>query len=833
MIARPARPDHEPTLWEETEDASVADVVIGVDAPDLLPTYSYRIPAHLEPLLTVGTCVHVSFGGRETLGYVFALRSIPATDPLAGRLKDIIAVVEDAVTFNKEQAASAKWISDTYICDLASAIKCIAPAAFGARVVITAALSSFEGASDGLPINQSHIIEILKRLDGRAELDELRKQAALSAFSGSYTALVRKGLIYESRIVSRSKVVSKQVKAYALGFPTAVQDGKKSPAQDRILKVLEEFEQAGKTPVLPEKLLSVAQSSTSALKALVDKGTVVVRSLDVRRAPGPAPSARSVAPKLTAGQNRASQWIAKQVTENSPYSSTALLFGVTASGKTEVYLDAIDRTLKTGRSAIVLVPEIALTAQVVEVFSSRFGDEVAVLHSKLSEGERHDEWRRLQQSKARIAVGARSAVFAPVDNIGLIVVDEEHESSYKQENQPRYNARDVALECARLNGSTVILGSATPALETYFSAITGKSALLEMPERIDNRPLPSVELIDLRDEMKEHRSLFSRRLIDGIEHTLANGKQAILFLNRRGYAQFILCRDCGYVARCPNCAVSLAFHSAWNVLRCHHCGYSRKAPTVCPSCSGTKIKTFGVGTEKVEEEVMKCFPNARVARMDRDTTSRKGAHAGILKRFRERDADILIGTQMVAKGLDFPNVTLVGVISADTSINMPDFRAAERTFQLLTQVAGRAGRGEHPGEVIIQTFNPEHYSLQMAVKQDYKGFYDQEIKFREELKYPPFSRFANLIISDTDSGTVRQQAQAIADSFRMYLPEEIELIGPAPAPLSKLRNSYRWHIALRAPVDVPLSEIVRNGLSNLTTAHRRHVSVDIDPQSMV
>jgi primosomal protein N' (replication factor Y) len=833
MTSSLSRADQEPTLWEELEDVSVADIVVGVDAPDLLPTYSYRVPEYLGSLVSVGTCVHVSFGGRETLGYVFGLRNIASADPLSGRLKDIIAIVEDAVTFNEEQAASAKWISDTYICDLSAAVKCIAPAALGASVVITVALTSCDSSSEGLPIHQAHIVETLKRLNGRAILDDLRKHSAISAFTGSYAALIRKGIIHESRSVSRAKVISKQVKAYSLGTPLSPEQIRNSPAQGRILQVLADFEQSGRSPVLPERLLSVAQCSTSALKALVDKGAVVIQSLAVRRAPGEVSSERSKPPSLTKGQRMATNWLAHEIERTPSQSSTALLFGVTASGKTEVYLDAIDRTLKTGRTAIVLVPEIALTAQVVEVFTSRFGDDVAVLHSKLSEGERHDEWRRLQQSKARIAVGARSAVFAPVENVGLIVVDEEHESSYKQENQPRYNARDVALERARLNGATVILGSATPALETFYAAKKGQITLLEMPGRIDNRPLPAVELIDLRDEMKEHKSLFSRRLVDGIEQTLANGRQAILFLNRRGYAQFILCRDCGYVARCPNCAVSLAFHAAWNALRCHHCGYSRKAPTLCPSCSGTKIKTFGVGTEKVEEEVLKCFPNARVARMDRDTTSKKGAHAGILKRFREQDADILIGTQMVAKGLDFPNVTLVGVISADTSINMPDFRAAERTFQLLTQVAGRAGRGEHLGEVIIQTFNPEHYSLQMAVKQDYQGFYEHEIKFREELKYPPFSRFANLIVSDADSADVRQQAQAVAVSFKKVLPEEVDLIGPAPAPLSKLKNSYRWHIALRAPVDAPLSDIVRIGLSKLASAQRRHISVDIDPQSMV
>ncbi len=830
-------PNASSSLWEEFDEIDVVDVVVDVEAPELQPTYTYRVPPPLRNRLDMGSCVHVPFGGRDTLGYVLAHRKLKSSDSLAPRLKDVIAKVEGAVTFTPEQAHIAEWISDRYVCDLPSAVRCIAPAAFGARVVTIARLENdgIRPEDLGDAMVQAHIVEALRTLGGEAEVDELRKRASVSAFPGSYAALVRKGVITESREVSRARTTARTVRAYALGSAVDTLSGRSSPAGERILQALADFQRKGEAPVLPEKLLTAAQASSGALKTLTEKGAVVIETLEVRRAPHYTGPTRTIAPTFTPGQQAATEWLAESIRLRR--ADTALLFGVTASGKTEVYLDAIGRTLQAGRNAIVLVPEIALTGQVVEVFTGRFGDEVAVLHSRLSGGERFDEWRRLQEGKARIAVGARSAVFAPVENIGLIVVDEEHEASYKQDSLPRYNAREVARERARASSATLLLGSATPSLETFYAteSVTRHPSsvhLLEMPERIENRPLPSVTLIDMREELREHKSLFSRHLIEQVGDRVASGQQVILFLNRRGYSQFVLCRDCGYVARCPNCAVSLAYHAAWNSLKCHHCDYGRAAPTVCPSCGSTRIRGFGIGTERVEEEVAKHFPDARLARMDRDTTSRKGAHAGILRRFREGEADILIGTQMVAKGLDFPNVTLVGVISADTSINMPDFRAAERTFQLLTQVAGRAGRGVVPGEVVIQTFSPEHYSLQMATQQDYRGFYNKEIAFREELRYPPFSRFANLVCTAEVSAEARRRAHAVAAALKSVTPKEVELIGPAAAPLSKLKTLYRWHVVLRAPVESLLSDWVREAVSTLPISDRIRIAIDIDPMSM-
>jgi primosomal protein N' (replication factor Y) len=824
------------SLWEEFAQIDIADVVVDVDAPDLQDFYSYRVPERMQNTLQVGACVHIPFAGRETLGYVLARRKLATADPLCGKLKEIIAVVEDAITINAEQLHAVRWMSEHYVCDLLSAIRCVAPATLGARVTTMARLAEpgIRAADAGDSLPQAHILETLRALDGAAELEILRETANLPGFSTAYAALLKKGLLVETRAVARAKTVGKKVKAYALGAAADVLNsaGRRSPQQQRLLNALLERTRRGDGPMPADELLPAAQASAASLRGLVEKGLVQVSERMVRRVPVVAPEKRTVPPPLTPGQQQAAELLHASI--RSGQMRTVLLFGVTASGKTEVYLDAITHTLAAGRSAIVLLPEIALTAQVVDVFLGRFGEQVAVLHSRLSEGERHDEWRRMQQGRARIVVGARSAIFAPVENVGLIVVDEEHEASYKQENTPRYNAKDLARERARLSRAVLVLGSATPSLESYFASVPDSPSILrvEMRERIENRPLPRVEVVDLRAEFKERRALFSQRLVDAMAERLRRKQQIILFLNRRGYAQFVLCRDCGWVAKCPHCAVSLAFHAYDRTLKCHHCEYTARAPQVCADCGGAKVRAFGIGTEKVEEEVLKFFPSARVARMDRDTTARKGEHTRIVRDFRQGEAEILIGTQMVAKGLDFPNVTLVGVISADTAINMPDFRAAERTFQLLTQVAGRAGRGVNPGEVIVQTFSPDHYAIQAAMHQDYEAFYRQEILFREELRYPPFSRFANLIYADEREPKAQARASALAAALERVTPQEVEIIGPSAAPLARLKNQFRYHVALRAPTDTPLADLVRAALARLSPADRLGLSIDMDPLSM-
>jgi primosomal protein N' (replication factor Y) len=501
-----------------------------------------------------------------------------------------------------------------------------------------------------------------------------------------------------------------------------------------------------------------------------------------------------------------------------------LLHGVTGAGKTEIYLRAIAEVLGRGQQAVVLVPEIALTPQTIRRFAARFPGRVTVWHSELAEGERFDVWRRVRTDHpaAQVVVGSRSALFLPFPRLGLIVLDEEHESSYKQERTPRYHARTAAVELGRITGAPVILGSATPALETYFAARRGEISLLSLPRRIRTGEwtdasstlpfpqaatlgdLPPVSIVDMRQELRAgNRSMFSRALAAGLRHVLQAGQQAILYLNRRGAATFVMCRDCGHVEACPRCAIPLTFHNEGEALVCHHCNRRYAAPTICAECQGRRIRYFGAGTERVEETVRQEFPNARTLRWDRDVTGTRGSHDAILSKFTAHEADVLIGTQMIAKGLDLPLVTLVGVVAADTGLFLPDFRAAERTFQLLTQVAGRAGRSTLGGEVIVQTYHPDHYAVVAAGAHDYDAFYRQEMAFRRQQGYPPVRRLARLVYHNTQRAKAQAESTRLAEQLRAEITRlgltDTDLIGPAPCFFSQQRGEFRWQLVVRSP----------------------------------
>lgn len=530
--------------------------------------------------------------------------------------------------------------------------------------------------------------------------------------------------------------------------------------------------------------------------------------------------------------------------EGETKSRAFLLHGVTGSGKTEVYLQAIAHALGKGMGAIVLVPEISLTPQTVERFKARFSSGalktlVAVLHSHLSAGERHDEWQKIRQNRARIVIGARSAIFSPVEKLGLIIVDEEHEHSYKQEESPRYHARDVAVKRAQLEGAVVVLGSATPSLESYYNAKLGKYALLQMPTRADDKTMPVVRVVDMRMEARKEKGvpIFSRPLRDQISRRLEKREQVILFLNRRGYASSLQCPKCGYVAGCPNCSISLTYHRKNQRLICHICSHNSPAPLVCPepSCKNPAIRYSGVGTERVEETLTKLFPQARIARMDSDALKRKDDFRRILGDFRTGKIDILVGTQMIAKGLHFPNVTLVGIIFADLALHIPDFRAGERTFQLLTQVAGRAGRGEVEGEVVVQAFTPFHPAIQYARRHDFEGFYEQEIEFREQLKYPPLRRIALLTFRGRNEQKVGLCADQVARELEKELPGigEVLICGPAPAPLLKAENFFRYQIMLRGQHMPRLSRYLSTLQEKMKMPEDIVMSVDIDPVNLI
>lgn len=509
-----------------------------------------------------------------------------------------------------------------------------------------------------------------------------------------------------------------------------------------------------------------------------------------------------------------------------------LLHGVTGSGKTEVYLQSIAYALELGRSSIVLVPEISLTPQTVARFKARFGEKIAVLHSRLIGSKRANEWERIASGEAKIVVGARSAIFAPLKDLGLVVVDEEHETSYKQEDAPRYNARDVAIKRAELSNAVIILGSATPSLESFYAARTGKYTLVELPERIDARLMPEVEIVDMRDEMarKKAVSIFSHTLQSWIQKDISANKQVILFLNRRGFSTFISCRKCGHVLNCKRCSVSLTYHFHTKKAICHHCGYKIDPPDICPECNSNYVKYWGIGTEKVESEVHRLFPSARIARMDTDSTHKRGTHERVLSKFKDHKIDILVGTQMIAKGLDFPKVTLVGVISADTALNLPDFRAGERTFNLLTQVAGRAGRGDAGGRVIIQTYTPGHYSIQAAKNHDYNDFYGKEIVFRKELNLPPFCHMAVLTFRGRKEEKVLKTAESIREKLeKKNKLKSLEIIGPAPAAISKIKGMYRWNLFLKSSKVENITSLLGKVLRNRRREGGVIITVDVEP----
>ncbi|WP_040211637.1 primosomal protein N' [Clostridium polynesiense] len=513
-----------------------------------------------------------------------------------------------------------------------------------------------------------------------------------------------------------------------------------------------------------------------------------------------------------------------------------LINGITGSGKTEVYMNLVEHYMSKKKSSIVLVPEISLTPQMVERFKGRFGKDIAIFHSKLSDGERYDEWFRVKQGKVKLAIGARSAIFLPFSDLGLIVIDEEHENSYKSDSDPKYHVRDVARYLSKEKGCKVVLGSATPSIETYFETFNNSINLINLKNRVDGASLPLITLIDMREELaNNNRSMFSRQLVEDINLRLNKKEQIILFLNRRGYSTFVSCRKCGYVFKCPNCDISLTYHNNGNLV-CHYCGHRERSSNICPQCKSKYVKYFGIGTEKLENEIKKVFPDARTLRMDFDTTRKKNSYEDIYNTFKKGEADILLGTQMIAKGLDFANVTLVGVISADLSLNLPDYRSAEKTFQLITQVAGRAGRRKKPGKVIVQTYSPHHYSLQFAKSYDYDSFFDSEIKIRKAMNNPPFSRILSINLSSENENLLIKKINDIGINLKEEFKDgQYEILGPSPCIISKIKSMYRWQILIKGIIDNHKAALIKNRVYDLIkdVYSDIRINIDINPNSLL
>ena len=582
--------------------------------------------------------------------------------------------------------------------------------------------------------------------------------------------------------------------------------------------------------------LEVITDTTSAiLKTLQNKEYIEIIEQEVERNPFINKNIeRTNKLKLTPEQKEAFEKIEKEIKEENY--KEFLLYGVTGSGKTEIYLQAIEEVLKKGKTAIVLVPEISLTPQMVDRFISRFGQEdIAVLHSKLSVGERYDQWKKIKKGECKIVIGARSAIFAPINNLGLIIIDEEHDSSYKSETNPRYNAKELAGYIAKQNSIPLILGSATPDVCTYYKAKNNNIELLELTKRANNSKLPIVETVDLRMELANgNKSILSEKLYNEIEKNLLDKKQTILFLNRRGYSTFVMCRDCGYTVKCKNCNITMTYHLNTNKLKCHYCGHEEKSVLECPECHSKNIKYFGTGTQKLEEEINKIFPNASTIRMDIDTVSKKNSHEEILNKFKNENIDILIGTQMVVKGHHFPNVTLVGVIAADSSLYIEDYKASERTFQILTQVAGRAGREKLPGRVIIQTYNPENFAIECSKKQDYDKFYETEIELRKQLKYPPFCDIISIGLTDIDNNKIKNVSERLYKNIKNLIEKENTntfIYKPLPCPIDKIKNRYRWRIIIKGKLTNKLINVINKAIE-ITNSKTTRIIVDTNPSNL-
>ena len=812
----------------------------------LSKTFYYQAPESLKESIEIGKRVLVPLGKRRITGYVLGFHAEVDIEDV----KDIIDVLDDLPLFSKDDLIFYRWVSNYYFSTLGEVIKTALPKGIDIETIQTLSITEkgagFLASSDDNSLPCQVLKEILqnkgvtlkylaKRLSGDIPHSLLFKLKDNGLVNMEFKEKARRVNPKTERFIRQKR------ERLSMESMTQAMDmlEKRAPKQAKILKFIRDRDKVSFRALRQE-----FGDSSVCVKRLKEKGLISIFSEEVYRDPFEGDDYNKESPpRLTKGQQEVLNRVSRSIESERFF--PFLLYGVTGSGKTEIYIKSIEEALKLGKEAIVMVPEISLTPQLVSRFRSRFGNNIGLLHSGLSEGERYDEWRRIKRREVRIAIGVRSAVFTPFENIGIIIVDEEHETSYKQEEKLPYSARDLAIVRAKLSSAVVILGSATPSIESYNNSQKGKLTQLRLPERIGNKPLPVVEVLDMRDEVKDNPYgglIFSNRLKEAIKETLVRKEQVLLFLNRRGFANFVICDQCGFIVKCPNCSVSLVHHLKRGALHCHYCSYSIQIPVICPECGRAKVQSFGLGTERVEEEVKRLFPNVMVARMDRDTTTRKKSHQKIIRRLEEGKTDILIGTQMIAKGHDLPGVTLVGVISADTSLGFPDFRASERTFQLLTQVAGRAGRGELPGRVVIQTFNPEHYSIQRARRHDFLNFFSEEMSFRRETNYPPFSRLIIFRITGNSERRTEKYAYELGKVSKDLLDRNrdfrkcIEILGPVAAPLERLKGKYRKQILIKGRKPNLLHSFARNVINNATAGIKSSgvkLSVDVDPINML
>lgn len=822
-------------------DYAYAGIVVNTGSRQTDTIYTYRIPSELQSKIKIGSKVIIPFGLSSKLleGYVFELKSETNFE----RLKDIKYVIEDGITLSEKQINLCHWLRDTYLCTYFEAISLLIPSGttLKKKKIYSIAyedLMSFKSFKK-LSERQKQIFNIIKT-EREISHKDIEKRLDFD-FKNDLKVLLKKKLLHvEERFYS--DVTSKYKKIVVLNFDKNKANDILSTLSQRAFKQIEVLKFLLKVNKIElNVLISKTNASRSVISQLISKGLICIKEEKEFRSPITKKNIQIDEPKILNSEQK-SVYEKIETFLNKKRYETFLIHGVTGSGKTEIYMQLVQQVLNKQKQAIVLVPEISLTTQIVNKFINRFGKKIAVLHSKLSLGERLDQWKKIKNNEISIIVGARSAIFAPCENLGIIIIDEEHESSYKSEKNPKYQTIDVAKFICKSEKIPLVLGTATPSVESYYKAMNSEYKLLTLKNRFNNNPLPTIEIVDMRRELDEgNKSIFSRNLYNSMKECLANNKQVILFLNRRGFSTFISCRRCGYVLKCLNCDISLTYHYGNNIAKCHYCGYFRSVPHTCPSCGSKYIRHFGTGTEKVEEYVKKLFPSINVKRLDVDTTSRKGELERIINSFENRKTDILIGTQMVTKGLDFPYVTLVGVLSADITLNLPDYRANERTFQLLTQVAGRAGRHDFKGKVIIQTYSPNNYAITSVRNHNYKNFFEKELNIRKEFLYPPFCNLINIIIYGQDENNVIKSANQIFEELKLHMYsknnfKDVIVLGPNPAIYSKIKKNYRWQILIKyQSID---HENIKGIINNICNINKRNIvdnniniSFDINPYS--
>lgn len=821
-----------------------AEIIVDNNSTQTDILYTYRIPIEFQDNLKIGMRVIVPFGMGNMLlqGLVIKMKNTISFNK--NKLKDIVEIVDKEPILSSNLIELGLWMRREYLAQYIEVFKTIMPTGITKKVkqyiyVVDENINITNIKSK----NQKKIIKFLFDNNG-IEFEELKKALEISNINSSLKSLKSKNIIKVENKIEQDinkkyeKVVVKLFKN--LDIPKILKGlNKLAKKQKEVILFLKDYKE-----IKLKDLTNLVGSSYSTIRSLESKNLISIIDKESPRQVLDKNYKKTENMELNKEQTECYNRINNSISNEK--SKKFLIHGVTGSGKTEVYIQLIENVIKKQKQAIVLIPEISLTPQTVERFVSRFGNNVAVLHSGLSLGERYDEWSKIKENKVDIVIGARSAIFAPFKNLGIIIIDEEHENSYKSSINPKYDTIKVAEKRSELENAILVLGSATPSINTYYLAEMGKYELLQMNKRANKQEMPNVDVIDMREELENgNKTIFSNRLYNDIITNLKDERQIILFLNRRGFSTFISCRECGYVEKCPSCDVSLTFHKKENWLKCHYCGFAKKPVEVCPKCESKYIRYFGIGTQKVEEMVKKTFENINVERMDIDTTSKKNSHEEILDRFKNKEIDILIGTQMISKGLDFPNVLLVGVIAADLTLNLPDYRASERTFQLLTQVAGRSGRGERKGNVVVQTYDPNHYSIIYARSHDYIGFYKEEIKLRKIFNYPPYVNIISIVFSGLDVRELEKITKYISDAIIKnirYKNKDFDVSNniskPMPSPIPKIKNKYRWQMIIKSS-DKEL-KVIKNIIYWVCIKNKYNIpidkvkiSIDINPNSIM